>query len=225
MTRLVARQCRIFVHTHRTISKDPVLTRVLITAFEPFGTWDSNSSWPALVELTRNLPESPTVVTRLYPVEFEAIRKKLEEDLTADYDLVILLGQSQHACGLEFERVAVNVGIEPSSPTRPFAVEDQGSAAYQSQLPLETWVSEICSQGIPATVSHHAGEYCCNAAFYWCEHISRQRSLKTKSTFVHIPVTPRQAAQQAQKIPSMDSIAVATALRHVLDRAAAVGLK
>jgi len=35
------------------------MTRVLITAFEPFDRWSENSSWLALVELTRSLPESP----------------------------------------------------------------------------------------------------------------------------------------------------------------------
>ncbi len=197
------------------------MSQVLITAFEPFGTWDSNSSWQALVELTKNLPDVPTVVTRLYPVEFDAVREKLQEDLTADFDYAFLLGQSQLACGLEFERMAVNVGIEPGSSAPPFSLVQDGPPAYQSRLPLATWVDELRSQGIPASVSHHAGEYCCNAAFYWCEHICRQKGLKTNTTFIHVPATPRQAANQVQSIPSMDSSSVAVALRHILGRAAA----
>ena len=57
--------------------------RVLITAFEPYDRWRENSSWLALVELTKELPREPHVTTRLYPVDFGLVRSKLEEDLAS----------------------------------------------------------------------------------------------------------------------------------------------
>ena len=43
------------------------MTRVLLTAFQPYEGWQTNASWLALVELTRDLPDQPMVTTRLYP--------------------------------------------------------------------------------------------------------------------------------------------------------------
>ena len=54
--------------------------RVLITAFEPYDRWSTNSSWEALVTLTKELPESPKVVTRRYPVDFAAAQGHLAEE-------------------------------------------------------------------------------------------------------------------------------------------------
>ena len=67
---------------------------VLITAFEPYDRWPENSSWLALVELTRDLPTNLKVVTRRYPVDFEAARSRLLDDLAANYDFALHLGQA-----------------------------------------------------------------------------------------------------------------------------------
>jgi pyrrolidone-carboxylate peptidase len=46
------------------------MARVLLTAFGPYGSWESNASWLALTELTRELPSLPQVTTRLYPTDY-----------------------------------------------------------------------------------------------------------------------------------------------------------
>ncbi len=51
------------------------MTRVLLTAFEPYDTWKANASWLALVDLTSDLPSQPQVTTRLYPVDFDQLRE------------------------------------------------------------------------------------------------------------------------------------------------------
>ena len=60
------------------------MPRVLVTAFEPYDVWSENASWLALVELTRDLPVRPEVTTRLYPVDYAEMRKRLERDLAAE---------------------------------------------------------------------------------------------------------------------------------------------
>ena len=70
------------------------MTTVLITAFEPYDRWPENASWLALLELTRDLPPEPKVVTRRYPVDFASARTRLFEDLAANYDFALHLGQS-----------------------------------------------------------------------------------------------------------------------------------
>ena len=107
------------------------MTRVLITAFEPFDRWKENSSWLALVELARSLPESPKVVTRRYPVNFAKIKERLSEDLAADYDFALHLGQSSQIGRIELEAIGLNVGGEPKqSPDEFQTLIAGGPVAY-----------------------------------------------------------------------------------------------
>jgi len=68
------------------------MPRVLLTAFEPYEPWPTNASWLALVELTGDLPSTPDVTTRLYPVELAAIQERLAADLKVKYDVIVHLG-------------------------------------------------------------------------------------------------------------------------------------
>ena len=141
------------------------MTRVLITAFEPYGNWSENASWLCLVELTRHLPEQPEVTTRRYPVDFTRVRQRLEEDLTDDYDFAIHLGQGPGDGRLRLEAFAINAARERGGrsheplPAQP--LDPEGPAACQSTLPLDDWAGLLCGQGIPASVSHHAGRSDC----------------------------------------------------------------
>ena len=83
---------------------------VLLTAFEPYDRWPENASWLALVELTRELPTGPKVVTRRYPVDFEAARARLEDDLAANYDFALHLGQAPGISRIHLEAIGVNIG-------------------------------------------------------------------------------------------------------------------
>ena len=47
---------------------------VLVTAFEPYDRWKTNSSWLALVNFTHELPDEPAITTRLYPVDISRLR-------------------------------------------------------------------------------------------------------------------------------------------------------
>ena len=85
------------------------MTTVLLTAFEPYDRWPENASWLALVELTRDLPAEPHVVTRRYPVDFDAARARLFDDLAANYDFALHLGQSPGSSRVHLEAIGVNV--------------------------------------------------------------------------------------------------------------------
>ncbi len=86
------------------------MARVLITAFRPYGPWRVNASWLTLVELTRDLPGEPEIVTRLYPVSFErGARRVLELYIEQDYT-VRLLG--------EFQQVGQYIATLSSLPRR-----------------------------------------------------------------------------------------------------------
>ena len=110
---------------------------VLITAFEPYDDWSENASWLALVELTRDLPSRSKVVTRRYPVDFEAVRQRLREDLAADYDYALYLGQAPGTGRIHLEMIGTNIGGHSSQTPDQFQpLVAEGPVAYRSSLPL-----------------------------------------------------------------------------------------
>jgi pyroglutamyl-peptidase len=198
--------------------------RVLITAFEPYDRWSENSSWEALVTLTQELPESPKVVTRRYPVDFAAAQAKLQEDLAANYDYALLLGQSPGIGRIHLEAVGIHVGGHSSqSPDEFRPLIDGGPVAYRSSLPLDHWAAAVRQSGIPCQVSYHAGTYLCNALLYLTHFFVEQQRLKTRTAFIHLPLCPAQILGQRQDLPSMTSQEAARAIRIILDQVARPG--
>jgi pyroglutamyl-peptidase len=197
------------------------MTTVLITAFEPYERWEENSSWLALVELTQNLPSTPLVTTRLYPVDFAAMRERLSDDLAADYDYALHLGQAPGSARIRMEAMGVNIGGRPDDvPERFRPLVPHGPAAYQTALPLGDWVAKLRRAGIPSEVSYHAGTYVCNATLYLSHYIAEQSGRKTASAFLHLPLETSQTLHDRQGSPSMPCATMAAALRLILDELA-----
>jgi len=193
------------------------LPSILITAFEPYDRWQENASWLALVELTRDLPVGVKVVTRRYPVDFEVVRSRLYEDLAADYDYALHLGQAPGIGRIHLEAIGVNVGGHSSQTPDQFqALAPGGPAAYQTSLPLAEWAGLVRAAGIPCQISYHAGTYLCNAVLYLSQHSARERGLQTLSTFIHLPLAPVQVISERQDWPNLGSAACAEAVRIIL---------
>ncbi|QDU27608.1 Pyrrolidone-carboxylate peptidase [Anatilimnocola aggregata] len=191
---------------------------VLITAFEPYDRWGTNASWDALVALTSQLPERPRVVTRRYPVDFEKTRAKLAEDLAANYDYVLHLGQAPGSSRIHLEAVGINVaGHSQQSPDdfQPLVVD--GPAAYRTALPLGQWSAKIREAGIPVQVSYHAGTYLCNAILYLCHHFAAQQQLNSQAAFIHLPLTPAQTLHERHDVPSLPTSMCVEAIRLILN--------
>jgi len=192
------------------------MPRVLITAFEPYDRWKLNASWLALVELTKELPEQPEITTRLYPVDFTEVKKRLADDLEARYDVALHLGQAPGASAVQLEAVGINVAQPRSTETEAHPLVDDGPMAYRSALPLARWAKLLRRGGIPAEVSFHAGTYLCNAALYLSHHLANEFSLETRATFLHLPLTPAQVADEPHPGPSLPPEVSAAAIRLIL---------
>jgi pyroglutamyl-peptidase len=194
------------------------MPRILLTAFEPYDRWPENASWLALVELTRELPEGPRIVTRRYPVDFELAHARLMEDLAAEYDFALHLGQAPGISRIHLEAIGVNVGGHSSQTPDEFQpLVAGGPAAYRSALPLADWSSKIEAAGIPCQVSYHAGTYLCNALLYLTHHIAEQQRLRTRAAFVHLPLAPKQVLADRQDWPCLTSSHCAAAIRLILN--------
>ena len=207
------------------------MTTLLVTAFEPYGEWAQNASWLALVELTRNLPDAPQVVTRRYPVDFAVVKRRLAEDLAANYDFALHLGQAPGSAQIRLEAIGLNLGGVPASrlasasgSTTPgetmsgdlMTLCDDGPLAYRSQLPLADWAARLRQEGIPTQVSYHAGTYLCNALLYWSHYFAERQQLKTRSTFIHLPLDPSQVADAQGEMAALPASISAEAVRRLL---------
>ena len=193
------------------------MTSVLITAFEPYDRWRENSSWLCLLELTRERPTEPVITTRRYPVDFQAAREKLSQDLKANYDYAIHLGQAPRSAAIRLEEIGLNVGgscSEANESLHPLVAG--GPVAYRSDLPLADWAAKLRSAGIPAQVSHHAGTYLCNAMLYWSHYYSQQFALRTRSAFLHLPLDLSQTLAEREELPSLPAAISAAAVRMIL---------
>jgi pyroglutamyl-peptidase len=197
---------------------------VLITAFEPYDEWRSNASWLALVELVRDLPQTPRITTRRYPVDFQAVKERLAADLEAGYELALHLGQAPGSAAIRLEAFALNVGGRLGQPADGFApLSADGPAAYRSQAPLVDWAARLRAAGIPAGISHHAGTYLCNATLYWTHYLAERRGLRTQAAFIHLPLDPAQVIEHGRDLPSLPAATAAEALRIILAEVAAQG--
>jgi pyroglutamyl-peptidase len=190
---------------------------VLLTAFEPYDRWKTNSSWLTLVQLTHNLPSEPAITTRLYPVDFAEVRRRLAEDLKANYDYALHLGQAPGSGRIRLEAMGLNIGGSSSQSADQYRLlADDGPAAYRSSLPLGDWAVMLRREQIPAEVSYHAGTFLCNATLYLSCYFAERMALTTQSAFIHLPLDGSQVAGQKEEWASLPATMCATALRAIL---------
>lgn len=188
------------------------MTRVLITAFEPYDRWPENSSWLALEELTRWYDGTAELTTRRYPVDLTRMSQCLQKDLHSNFDLAIHLGQSPGSTLIKLEAIGLNIRSD-GSPLIQDAPE-----AYRSPLSLERCIQTLIGSGIPCELSHHAGTYLCNAALYLSQHYSSAFGLSTRSLFVHIPLAPAQAAKDSGRLASLSTPMASAAVAMVIEQ-------
>jgi pyroglutamyl-peptidase len=192
--------------------------RVLLTAFEPYDEWTENSSWLALVKLLEARPSSIELITRRYPVDLQALRPKLHEDLLKGPDAVLHLGQAPGASSIKLEAIALNIAgcMDDHGQVLPHLVET-GPLAFRSQMPLERWSLKLREAKIPAAVSYHAGTFLCNAIMYLTHYWYQARDPNMQIGFVHLPLATEQVAGGGRSLPSLPVSTLAGAVRLLLE--------
>ena len=196
------------------------MPKVLITAFEPYGTWIENSSWLTLIELTKEIPSQLALTTRLYPVDFDQLRERLTKDLEVEYDAIIHLGQAPGSSAIQLEMIGLNLRAQPEEPENVSKLAEGGPMALQSDMPLRDWAARLREASVPARVSYHAGTYLCNAALYFSLLHQSGQSRPSNATFVHLPLAPKQVASSTEEIPTMLPSQTSSAIRMILDEIA-----
>ena len=194
------------------------MTTVLITAFEPYDRWKTNASWLALVQLTQNLPARPKVITRLYPVDFSTVKTRLSEDLSAGVDYALHLGQAPGSSRVQLEAIGINIGgLSDQSADQYRRCQRRRAGGVSQPAAAGRLGGETATAGVPAQVSYHAGTYLCNATLYWSCYLAERMSLKTKSTFVHLPLDVSQVVNEPHGAAALPAALSAAAIRLILE--------
>jgi len=187
--------------------------KILLTAFEPYDQWDSNSSWDSLTELLKKKGIPEGITTRRYPVDLDKLSDRLSVDLEKRYDAVLHLGQAPGTCAIHLEAIAVNVAGMTYAPGGLYGpILKEAPVAYRSAMPLGAMRAALQTAGIPCSISYHAGTYLCNAVMYLSHHWHATRGLDCRVGFAHLPLTTEQTVTSGREMPCMPRSELARAI-------------
>lgn len=148
------------------IVEEPVAGRTILAGFEPFDGRQRNRSWE-LVRRFRDRPE--TDVFRL-PVDFGQLGAMIAGILSRKPRAILMVGESP-VNELRVEQLALNVADTDSPDNAGRMPQAEHIVAGGPMALLASWdarglAGRLHQEGIPATVSFHAGTFACNAALY-----------------------------------------------------------
>ncbi len=196
------------------------MTRVLLTAFEPFGGEPVNPSQEAARRLAAGPPlPGVELATALLPVVYggavQALRAAIAEH---DPEVVVCTGLAGGRYGVTPERVAINLDDAPMADNSGQAPVDTpivpgGPVAYLSTLPVAAIVHALRAAGIPAAKSSTAGHYVCNHVFYGLMHLLATERPGTLGGFVHLPFAHEQVLDRLDEVPSLALETITEAVR------------
>ncbi len=204
------------------------MTRVLLTAFDPFGGESINPSQQAVQRLAAGpAPAGVELSTASLPVVFgdaiDAIKAAVAEH---EPDIVICVGEAGGRVAVTPERFAVNLNDAPfpdNAGRQPVddPIVDGGPVAYASTLPVAAIVGAMREAGIPAIQSSTAGNYVCNNVFYGLMHFIATERPELRGGFVHVPYMHEQVVTRVDAQPSLSIATITDAVRIAVETSAA----
>ena len=178
------------------------MTRVLVTAFDPFGGDRVNASLEAVQQLPPSIAALAITTVEL-PTSFRRSLTVLERAIARSQpDIILCVGQAADRATLCMERVAINLQdarIADNDGAMPVEspVVAGGPAAYFSTLPVKATVSALLAAQLPAAVSNSAGTFVCNHVFYGLMHHVARQGRGMRAGLLHVPHVRRHADDTA----------------------------
>jgi pyroglutamyl-peptidase len=196
---------------------------ILLTGFEPFGTYPSNPAGEVAKALDGRAFGAEVVRGVVLPVHHTeaalVVARLVDESVPG---AIVHLGLAGARARIALERVAVNVMDFEIADNAGYRAAGEpcvagGPVAYFSTLPLTTILAALVADGIPAYLSSTAGTYLCNQTMYTTRHLLERRGLAIPAGFIHLPLSAAMVAASGLDQPSMDLPlmirAIETALR------------
>lgn len=192
---------------------------VLVTGFEPFGGDTINPSRLIAEQLDGVTIAGYRVVAGELPTVAGGCGERALELIEKwQPQVVINVGQAGGRPDIGVERVAINLRdyrIPDNANQQPQdePIRPGGPVAYFATIPVKRIVRSLVEAGIPASVSHSAGTFCCNEVFYTVSHYAATVNPALRNGFIHVPLLPEQAAKSAPPRPSMSLATMVEAVR------------
>lgn len=165
--------------------------KILVTGFEPFGSWQRNPSGETARHLDGSTIIDAEITGLILPVSFKRAAAPLIaviDELRPD--VVLNLGQGAPV-GVRVERTAVNRCNAPEGgdndgydPHGEPVVTD-GPASYAATLPVDEIVALLSNIKFNAEASDSAGEFLCNYVMYTTLHHIATHQLPIRAGFIH----------------------------------------
>ena len=196
---------------------------ILLTGFEPFGTYTTNPSGEVAKALDGRAFGAEVVRGVVLPVHHReaalAVTRLLDEVAPR---AIVHVGLAGGRARIALERVAVNVMDFEIADNAGYRAAGEacvpgGPVAYFSTLPLGAILDALVAEGVPAYLSSSAGTYLCNQTMYTTRDLLERRGLAIPAGFIHLPQSAAMVAASGLDQPSMDLPlmirAIETALR------------
>ncbi len=163
---------------------------ILITGFEPFGKWTTNTAlWAALAAGEAG----GGVRSMILPVSYQLAAARLVQEIDDSApEMVISIGMAGKRATVDVETLAHNEDrteladsdgvIRSGTP-----IFDGGLETLTPSFPRVSLVEYLRGAGYLAGLSSDAGRYVCNNLFYTVAAALSARESETPFTFVHIP--------------------------------------
>jgi pyroglutamyl-peptidase len=186
---------------------------VLVTGFEPFGSYSMNPSQVIAETLNGSMFADANIIGIVLPVNFTTSVERAVEAIELYHpNVVISLGLNAKADKIEIEKIGVNIKRYPLEDGRwsfPRFLEKKSPLLRITSLSTVDMVRKIQDAGIPAKQSFFAGTYICNALFYGLLGYGKDQSLNTSIGFIHVPLLDSQDPQGMPLERMIDAVKIA----------------
>ncbi len=166
--------------------------RILVTAFDPFGGIDTNSSMLVLDALNNNIGDIQ-IKKLIIPTAYgECARLAWEEAMRFNADAILSLGQAGGRSSVTAEVIGINYACANMADNNGVKkcgerLFDGGKAAYFATLPVEKMVERAKDSGFKAELSLSAGGFVCNSLLYTLLKNAHEADNGMLVGFVHLP--------------------------------------
>ena len=215
---LTATTCQYTAYAH-SVKRDNM--KVLVTAFDPFGGDNTNSSQIVLnllPEVIENVIINKMVIPTVY---IECAEMAFAKALENDIDVIIALGQAGGRDGIWVETVGVNYALSKTADNKGNVLYgeklfENGENAYFSDLPVKLIEENINRLGFKCNLSASAGGFVCNSMLYTILKKAHEGKPGIKSGFIHLPYCESQGKEGLSMKDSDIALCVIKAIETVI---------
>ncbi len=170
---------------------------IVVTGFDVYGSEVGNPTGKIALELNGMVIGNYIVHGLRLPVSYTSVRRAVE--MIYNYfnpSIILSLGLSPTRPIPAVERIALNY-VDARIPDadgiilRGERIVSDGPLALETNVNVKSLVKYLIDQGIPITISYHAGTYLCNYLYYLLLYKGLSRN--TKVLFIHVPRTRNEA--------------------------------